>query len=82
MRSLKDHRGDPIWTYADNAGQMYERQINAWVKIAKERPDGSVYYDWINRDKNNDHFYDCEAMQMVCAAMCKSLGTEIISPED
>ena len=79
MRSLNDHRGKPIWTHADDAGAMYERQINAWAKIAKTKPDGSVYYDWINRDKHNDHFYDCEAMQVVCAAMCKSLGTENIA---
>jgi hypothetical protein len=58
---------------------MYERQINAWAKIAKtKKSDGSVYYDWINRDKHNDHFFDCEAMQVVCAAMCKTLGTETI----
>lgn len=82
MRSLTDHRGDPIWTYADDAGEMYERQINAWAKIAKEKPDGSIYYDWINRDKHNDHYFDCEAMQVVCAAMCKSLGTENIIEND
>lgn len=76
MRSLKDHKGNPIWTHADDAGAMYERQINAWAKISKTKPDGSVYYDWINRDKHNDHYFDCEAMQVVCAAMCKSLGTE------
>ena len=81
MRSLNDHKGKPIWTHADDAGAMYERQINAWAKIAKTKPDGSVYYDWINRDKHNDHFYDCEAMQVVCAAMCKSLGTENIASD-
>ena len=79
MRSLTDHKGEPIWTHADDAGAMYERQINAWAKIAKTKPDGSVYYDWINRDKHNDHYFDCEAMQVVCAAMCKTLGTENIS---
>lgn len=78
MRSLKDHKGNPIWTHADDAGAMYERQINAWAKISKTKPDGSVYYDWINRDKHNDHYFDCEAMQVVCAAMCKSLGTEAL----
>jgi hypothetical protein len=78
LRSLKDHRGNLVWTHADDAGEMYERQINAWAKIAKTKPDGSVYYDWINRDKHNDHYYDCEAMQAVCAAMCKTLGTETI----
>lgn len=82
IRSLTDHRGDAIWTHADDAGAMYERQINAWAKIAKTKPDGSVFYDWINRDKHNDHFYDCEAMQVVCAAMCKSLGTESIIVDD
>ena len=82
MRSLTDHKGEPIWTHADDAGAMYERQINAWAKIAKSKPDGSVYYDWINRDKHNDHYFDCEAMQVVCAAMCKTLGTETIQNKD
>lgn len=76
LRSLKDHKGDLIWTYAIDAGKTYERQINAWVKIAKTKPDGSTCYDWINKDKNNDHYYDCEAMQVVCAAMCKILTAE------
>ena len=81
MRSLTDHKGEPIWTHADDAGAMYERQINAWAKISKSKPDGSVYYDWINRDKHNDHYFDCEAMQVVCAAMCKTLGTENITKQ-
>ena len=72
IRELKDNHGDPVWTHADDAGDQYERQINSWAKIAKRKPDGSMFYDWINRDRE-DHYFDCEKMAMVCASMCKSL---------
>ncbi|AKA60257.1 hypothetical protein P8625_06 [Verrucomicrobia phage P8625] len=75
IRSLKDHEGNPVWTHADDAGEEYEKQINSWAKIAKKKPDGSIFYDWICRNRE-DHYFDAEKMAMVCASMCKNLGIE------
>lgn len=74
LRSLRDNDEKPIWTYANNAGTTYERQINAWQKVSKTKPDGSAYFDFINRDSHNDHFGDCEIMNVVCAAMAGLIG--------
>lgn len=66
---------DPLaWTHAMDAGEQYVKQINAWVRIAKTKPqDGSTYYAWIQRGKH-DHYHDCEKMQIVCAAMAGIVG--------
>lgn len=81
IRSIKDHNGDPVWTYPKDAGEVYIRQINAWSKISKEKPDGSIVFDWINRDPNFDHFYDCEKSQLVCAAMAGLVGSSSVEDE-
>lgn len=73
VRSIKEP--ERVWTYADNAGDVYERQINTWARITRTRKtDGSSYFDWINRDAHNDHLGDCERMQMVCASMAGLIG--------
>ena len=73
LRSIRDP--DPIWTYASDAGPEYEKQLNAWVRIAKiKKRDGSRYYDWIKRG-HDDHYHDCEKMQIVCAAMAGLIGS-------
>jgi hypothetical protein len=76
IRSLKDNHGNLLWTHADDAGEEYEKQINAWAKITKTKPDGSVFYDWINTNRD-DHYGDCEFYQAVCAAMCKNLAVAV-----
>ena len=74
IRGIKGRNDQPVWTYAKDAGAIYERQINAWQKISKTKPSGEVYYDFINRDSHNDHFGDCEKMNIVCAAMAGLIG--------
>ena len=74
IRSIKSENGEHVWTYADNAGAVYERQINAWHRISKTAPDGKRYYDFINRDSKDDHYGDCEQQQVVCAAMAGLVG--------
>lgn len=81
LRELKDHNGELLWTYADNVDPEYIKQINSWAKIEKQKPNGEKYFDWINRNRD-DHFYDCECMQVVCAAMCKSLGVDKVRKAD
>ena len=74
LRSIKDDDGNHVWTYADDAGSVYERQINAWHRISKTAPDGKIYYQFINRDSANDHWGDCEQQQVICAAMAGLIG--------
>ncbi len=76
IRGIKGRNDQPVWTYAKDAGAIYERQINAWQKISKTKPSGEVYYDFINRDSQNDHFGDCEKMNIVCAAMAGLIGVD------
>ena len=65
-----------LWTYADNAGEDYEKQINAWVRIAKKRAkDNSTYYDFVQRYRH-DHYGDCEKMQIVVANMAGLVGQQ------
>ena len=78
IRSLRSNDDKLLWTYADDAGSVYERQINAWQRVSKTAPDGKVYYDFINRDASNDHFGDCEIMNCVCAAMAGLVGVSSI----
>ncbi|MGB2010561.1 MAG: terminase gpA endonuclease subunit [Akkermansiaceae bacterium] len=74
IRSIRSTDDKPVWTYADNAGAVYERQINAWHRISKTAPDGKRYYDFVNRDSKDDHYGDCEQQQVVCAAMAGLVG--------
>jgi len=82
MRSIRSLDDKLVWTYADNAGSVYERQINAWHRISKTAPDGKRYYDFINRDSKDDHYGDCEQQQVVCAAMAGLVGVDGGEHED
>jgi hypothetical protein len=82
IRSIRTTDEKLVWTYADDAGSIYERQINAWHRISKTAPDGRRYYDFINRDSKDDHYSDCETQQVVCAAMAGLVGVEESGDDD
>ena len=82
IRSIKLEDDSHVWTYADNAGSVYERQINAWHKISKTAPDGRRFYDFINRDSKDDHYGDTELQQVVCAAMAGLVGVSGMEEEN
>jgi hypothetical protein len=66
-----------IWTHARDIGVNYINQINSWIQVAKEDPrTGRVYYDFKRARGRADHFYDCERMQLVCAAMAGLIGVD------
>lgn len=79
IRSIKDHDEKPVWTYADNAGGVYERQLNAWQRISKTRVNGEVYYDFINTDAKDDHYGDAEVMNCCCASMAGLIGSSAVN---
>jgi phage terminase large subunit GpA-like protein len=82
LRSIRDNNDALVWTYADDAGSVYERQISAWQKVSKTKPSGEVYHDFVNRDPQNDHYHDCEAMNIVCAAMAGLIGVDVVPESD
>lgn len=80
LRGLTEPRR--LWTHASDVGDNYLRQLNSWKQIAKENPkDGSLYYDFI-RTYRHDHIYDCEKMQIVCAAMAGLIGMDVRADEE
>ena len=75
LRGLVEPRR--LWTYPSDIGVNYIRQLNSWKQVAKTNPkDGSIYYDFICTYRN-DHFYDCEKMGVVAAAMAGLIGMDV-----
>ena len=80
LRSMDEPK--QIWTHARDVGDNYINQINSWIQVAKEDPrSGRVYYDFQRARGRADHFYDCERMQLVGAAMAGLIGQDA-SPID
>lgn len=74
LRGMTEPR--QLWTHARDVGDNYINQLNSWKQVAKEDPrTGRAYYDF-KRTYRNDHIYDCEKMQMVCAAMASLIGLD------
>ncbi|MEO0797435.1 MAG: terminase gpA endonuclease subunit [Verrucomicrobiota bacterium] len=70
--------GDPkrLWTHADDVPKTYIDQLNSWVRRSKTRnSDNSLVWEWY-RAKDDDHFFDCEKMQVVCASMLGIFGEQ------
>jgi hypothetical protein len=62
------------WEVADDAGEEYERQLNGDVK--KElinKKTGRSEWRWVRRHEN--HYWDCEAMQVAAALMLGILSS-------
>jgi len=74
VRSLRGKDNELLWTHADDVGSVYVRQINAWQRISKTAPDGRRFFDFRNNDAKDDHFSDCETMNLVCCAMAGLVG--------
>ena len=80
LRGIREPRR--LWTYSKDAGANYINQLNSWKQIAKTNPkDGSTYYDFIQTYRN-DHFYDCEKMNIVGAAMAGLIGLDVKPTEE
>jgi len=81
LRSMDDPK--QIWTHARDVGTNYINQINSWIQVAKEDPrSGRVYYDFQRARGRADHFYDCERMQLVGAAMAGLIGQDAAPIEE
>ncbi len=81
LRSMDEPK--QIWTHARDVGDNYINQINSWIQVAKEDPrSGRVYYDFQRARGRADHFYDCERMQLVGAAMAGLIGQDAAPIEE
>lgn len=75
LRGMTEPR---LWTHARNAGVNYINQLNSWMQVAKEDPrTGRTYFDFKRVKGRADHLYDCERMQIVCAAMAQLIGQSV-----
>ena len=70
----KDPDPRPLWTAAANTPDAYWPQVEAHRRRMKTNPDGSEYWVW--EGLKEDHFGDCEAMQVIAASMCGLTGAE------
>ena len=72
-----------LWTHARNAGVNYVNQLNSWMQVAKEDPrTGRTYFDFKRVKGRADHFYDCERLNLVCAAMAGLIGMSVEQNEE
>tara|TARA_R110002012_G_scaffold130733_4_gene283286 strand:- start:3994 stop:5757 length:1764 start_codon:yes stop_codon:yes gene_type:complete len=73
LRSMEEPT--QLWTHGRDVNEGYIKQINSWIQVAKEDPrSGRIYYDFQRARGRADHYYDCERMQLVGAAMAGLIG--------
>lgn len=78
LRSMESEGENQIWTHARDVTGGYIKQINSWIQVAKEDPrSGRMYYDFQRARGRADHYYDCERMQIVGAAMAGLIGHDV-----
>jgi hypothetical protein len=76
LRSQNGPDGFPMWTAAQDCGDEYKAQMLAEAKVKTFGPDGHTFeYKWKRLDKDN-HYFDCETMQIVCASMAGLIGQD------
>jgi hypothetical protein len=82
LRGQVGSDGLPCWTAAEDHGQEYAKQMAAEAKVKKFGADGlSFSWAWV-RAKRDNHYFDCETMQIVAASMAGLIGDEAESAAD
>ena len=82
LRSQRDKDGVPVWSAAANHGDEYARQIAAEAKVKTFKADGKTWaYKW-KRLKPDNHYFDCETIQIVAASMAGLIGDDVGQPQD
>lgn len=80
LRSQNDTQGIPMWTAAADCGDEYKAQMAAEKKVKVFAADGvSWEYRW-KRIHPDNHYFDVETMNVVCASMAQLLGGEDGAP--
>jgi len=79
LRQQTGPDGVPLWTASEDHGSEYAKQMAAEVKAKKFGADGMTYsWQWV-RAKRDNHFFDCEVMQIVAASMARLIGDDTLT---
>jgi hypothetical protein len=83
LRAQIAEDGIPMWTAAQDCGDEYKAQMLAEAKVKTFGSDGHTYeYKW-KRLQPDNHYFDCETMQIVCASMAGLIvGEEVSEAEE
>ncbi len=80
LQRLINGKGAP-WEVPKDIFDEYRRQITAEIKKEVKDPrTGRLKYIWVKLRRDN-HLFDCEAMQIVAAAMERIIGTSELEEE-
>lgn len=71
LKGNKDDEDQSTWTIPKDASKEYKEQLGVYIRIQKTGKDGGIHYDFQNRKPKDDHYSDCEIMQL---AMIAKLG--------
>ena len=78
LRSQTGSDDLPMWTAAMDHGHEYARQMSAEAKVKVFKADGVTYsFRWKMLDKDN-HYFDCEVMQILAASMAGLIGDDLM----
>ena len=73
--------GLPMWTASQDCGDEYKSQMLAEARVKVFGSDGHTFeHQWKRLDKDN-HYFDCETMQITAASMAGLLGNEETAKE-
>lgn len=76
LRSTAHTDGLPMWTASQDCGDEYRAQMAAESKVQVMGADNvSFRYEWRRQHKDN-HYFDCETMQIVVATMAGLLTSD------
>lgn len=78
LRTTTSPDGLPMWTAAEDCGDEYKAQMAAEAKVKVFGAD-NVSFEWRwKRIKPDNHYFDCETIQIVAATMAGFLNAEAI----
>ena len=85
LRQQTGADGLPCWTASEDHGPEYAKQMSAEAKVKKYGADGMTFrWAWVRAKKDN-HYFDCETMQIVAASIAGLIGDEadqVTEPEE
>ena len=65
---MRGQSGD-WWLDEKWADEAYCKMVTSWSQRPRVNPRGGVTYEWWKPEKRADHYWSCEAEQVVCAAI-------------
>jgi hypothetical protein len=70
LRSYAFMHGDlGRWEIHKNVSDEYTKQVTSWDRRNRVHTDGSNSLQWFQKNARDDHYADCEQMQIVAASV-------------